>query len=88
MSTPSMHLVSIDLDLMGSDDRDEVVSAQDFLDGVQAKFDGALTLRVGAESHLARVTIIHGVRPKQIAQESLKGRLDESIDAFDVALGA
>ena len=88
MATPSMHLVSIDLDLMGSDDRDKVVRAQNLLDGVQAELDGALTLGVRAESHLARVTIIHGVRPQQIAQESLKGRLDESIDAFNVALVA
>ena len=39
MTTPSVHLVTIDLDLMRSDDGDEIVEAKDLLDRLQAKLD-------------------------------------------------
>lgn len=61
MSAPSVHLVAVDLDLMRSDDRDEVVGAQDLLDGLEAEFDGALTLWIGTEFKFARVAIVHRI---------------------------
>ena len=39
VATPTMHFVAIDLDLMGTDHRDEVVLAQDLLHGVQTELD-------------------------------------------------
>ena len=67
MTTPSVHLVSIDLDLMSTNNRDEVVSSQDLLDGLETELDGAFALRVWTKSHFSRVAIIHWVRPKKIA---------------------
>ena len=88
VTTPSVHLVTIDLHLMRADHRDEVVGAEDLLDWVEAKLDGTLSLRVRAESHLSRVTIVHRVRPEQVAEEALEGWLNEPVDVLDICLGA
>ena len=88
VTTPSVHLVTIDLYLMRSDHRDEVVGAKDLLDWVETELDGTFTLRIRTESHLSRVTIVHRVRPEQIAEETLEGRLDEPVDVLNVCLGA
>ena len=64
MTTPSMHLVSINLDLMSANHRDEIVCPQDLLDGLEAELDGAFALRIRTESHFARVTVVHRVRPQ------------------------
>ena len=64
MSTPSMHLITINLDLMRPNHRDEIVCPQDLLDGFKTELDGAFALRVRTESHFARVTVVHRVRPK------------------------
>ena len=87
MTTPSVHLIAVNLDLMGTDNRNKVVCTQNFLDRVQTEFNRAFTLRVGAETHFARVTVIHWIRPKKITEETLEGWLDESINIFDVGLG-
>ena len=39
MTTPSVHLVAINLDLMRANYRDEVVSSQDLLDGLETELD-------------------------------------------------
>ena len=67
MTTPPVHLVAINLDLMRANYRDEVVSSQDLLHGLETELDGAFALRVWTKSHFARVAIIHRVRPKKIA---------------------
>lgn len=87
VTTPSVHLVSIDLNLVRSDNRNEVVRSQNLLDWVEAELDGALTLRVGTEGLLPRVSVIHRVRPEQVAQEALKRWLNEPVDVVDVRLG-
>ena len=84
IATPSMHLVSINLDLMCTDDADEIVGSQDLLHWLEAKLDRALTLRIRAEAHLASITIVHRVRPKEIAEESLERGFFETIDAIDI----
>ena len=61
VAAPSVHLVAINLDLMSPDDGDKVVGAEDLLDGVEAEFDGALTLGVRTEAHLSGVTVVHRV---------------------------
>ena len=88
MTTPSVHLVPVDLHLMRTDDRNEIVGAQDFLDGVQTEFDRAFTLWVWTEAHLTSVAVIHRIRPKKITKEALERWLDESIDLVDVGLVA
>merc|ERR1712051_762708 len=70
MATPSVHLVAVDLDLMSSDHRYEIVRAQNLLHWIEAELDGALALRVGAESHLSCITVVHGVRPEQVTEEA------------------
>ena len=86
VTTPPVHLVSINLDLMRPNHRNEIVCAEDLLDRFEAKLDGALALGVRAEFHLARVTVVHRVRPEQIAQEALQGRFNETIDIFNICL--
>lgn len=61
VTAPSVHFVSVDLDLVRSNHRNEVVRAQDLLHWVQTELHRAFTLRVGAESHLSSVTIVHRV---------------------------
>jgi len=84
MTTPSVHLVSVYLNLMGANDGDEVVCPQNVLDRVQTEFNGTLTLRVRAEAHLARVAVIHWIRPKQVTKETLERRLLKSIHILDI----
>ena len=86
MATPTMHFVAVNLDLMSTDDRDEVVSPQNLLDRVQAELNRALTLWVGAEALLASVTVVHRVGPEQITEEALERWLNESIHLVDVVL--
>ena len=58
---PTVHFVAIDLDLVGADDRNEVVLAQDLFDRVQSELDGALSLDVLAETEFAGFSIFHRV---------------------------
>ena len=67
VTSPTMHLVSIDLNLMGSNNRDEIVSAQDLFDWFESEFDGTLSLYVLTESNLSSFAVIHWVGPKKIA---------------------
>ena len=39
MATPTMHLVAVNLDLMCTDDRNEVVLAQNLFDRIQSEFN-------------------------------------------------
>ena len=88
MTTPSVHLVPVDLHLMRSDHRNEIVGAQDFFDGVQAEFDRAFTLWVRTEAHLSCIAVIHRIRPKKVTKEALERWFDKSIDLIDVRLVA
>ena len=67
VTSPTMHLVSIDLNLMGSNDRDEIVSAQDLFDWFESEFDGTLSLYVLTESNLSSFAVIHWIGPEEIA---------------------
>ena len=67
VTSPTMHLVSIDLNLMGSNNRDEIVSAQDLFDWFESEFDGTLSLYVLTESNLPSFAVIHWIGPKKIA---------------------
>jgi hypothetical protein len=87
VTSPSVHLVAVYLNLMGADNGDEVVCAQDFLHGVETELDTAFALGVRTEAHLSRVAVVHWIRPEQIAEEALKRWLNESIDGLDVRLG-
>lgn len=71
MSAPTMHFVAINLDLVGANDRDEIVLAQDLLDWVQSKFDRAFSLHVLAEAEFACFAIFHWIGPKKITEESM-----------------
>lgn len=88
MATPSVHLVSINLDLMSTNDRNKVVHSKDLLNGIETELDGTFTLRVRAKAHLASVTVIHWVGPKEIAEEALERGFNESVDALDVCFRA
>ena len=88
MSAPSVHFIAIDLHLMRSNNRDEVVRAQDLLHRVQSKLDGALALWIRTETHLSGIAIVHRVRPEQIAQETFERRLYEPIHIFNISLSA
>jgi len=85
ISTPSMHLVAINLYLMCSDDTNEVIVAQDVFDRIETKLDGAFTLRVRAEAQLASFTIVHGIRPKQITKETFERRFFEAVYPVDIS---
>jgi len=61
VTSPSVHLVAVYLDLMGADNGDEVISAQDFLHGVESELNTAFALGVRAEAHLSRVAVVHWV---------------------------
>ena len=69
---------------MSSNDGNKVVLLENFLDWLKAEFNRALTLDILAEAHLASLFIVHGVRPKQIAQESVERWLDKSINVVNV----
>lgn len=86
MAAPTVHFVAIDLDLMGANDGNEVVLAQDLFDGVQTELDGTLSLHIFAETEFAGFSILHWVGPEEIAEEAVKGRFDESVDRVNVAL--
>lgn len=86
MATPTMHFVSVDLYLMRSNHRDEVVRTQDLLDRLQAELDRAFTLRIWTKFHLACVAVVHRIRPKQITEETFQGWLNEAIDIINVGL--
>ena len=66
MATPTVHFVAINLDLVSTNDRNEVVLTQDFLDWVQSKLDRALSLHILAETEFACLAIFHWIGPKQI----------------------
>ena len=67
VTSPTMHLVSIDLNLMSSNDGDEIVCAQDLFDWFESEFDGTLSLYVLTESNLSSFAVIHWIGPKKIA---------------------
>ena len=67
VTSPTMHLVTINLNLMSSNNRDEIVSAQDLFDWFESEFDGTLSLYVLTESNLSSFAVIHWIGPKKIA---------------------
>ena len=67
MTAPSVHLVSINLDLMSANHRDEVVCPQDLLDGLEAELDGAFALRIRTEPHFERIMVVHRVYHKVLS---------------------
>ena len=87
VAAPAMHLVAIDLHLVGADDGNEVVCAQDLFDRFQSEFDRTLSLDILAEPDLPGLSVVHWVGPEQIAQESLERGLNVPIDGVDVGLG-
>ena len=86
--TPPMHLIAINLHLMRSNHRDEIVGPQDLLHWIQSKLHRTLSLWVRAKSHFSSVTVVHWVGPEQITQETLERWLDEAIHILDIGLGA
>ena len=84
MSAPTVHFVAINLNLMGANDRNEVILSQDLFDWVQSKFDRALSLDILAETELAGFAIFHWIGPKQITEESMKWRLNKSVNGIDI----
>ena len=67
MASPTMHLVTINLNLMGSNNRDEIVSAQDLFDWFESEFDGTLSLYILTKSDLSSFAVIHWIGPEEIA---------------------
>jgi len=61
VAAPTVHFVAIDLDLMGTDDGDEVVLTQNFFHGVQTELDRALSLHILAETEFAGFSVLHRV---------------------------
>lgn len=84
---PSVHFVAVQLHLMSSDDRYEVVFLENLLNWVQSEFDRALALRVFAEPHFASLFVVDWVRPQQVTEEARKRRLNMPVDFVDVRLG-
>ena len=61
VTAPSVHFVAINLDLMSTDNRDEVIGAKNFLHGVKSKLDTAFALWIRTEARLSRVAVVHRV---------------------------
>ena len=61
VASPAVHLVAINLDLMGTNDRDEIVRSKDFLNRIQPEFDRTLSLNILTEAQFSRVLVIHWV---------------------------
>ena len=61
VTTPSVHFIAINLDLMGTNNRDEVVGAKDFLHWVKTKLYTAFALWIRTEARLSRVAVVHWV---------------------------
>ena len=53
--------IAINLDLMGTNNRDEVVGAKDFLHWVKTKLYTAFALWIRTEARLSRVAVVHWV---------------------------
>lgn len=83
-AAPPVHLVPVDLHLVGTDYGYVVVFLDNILDGAEAEPDGALSLRVLKESVLLGFLVVHGVGPEQIAEESFEERFDKPVDRIDV----
>lgn len=67
VAAPAMHLVAVNLHLVGTNDRNEVVGAQDLLDWLKSEFNRTLSLGILAEPDLPSLSVVHRIRPEQIA---------------------
>ena len=69
-STPPVHLVAVNLNLMSSDDREKVILFKYLFDWLEAEFDGALSFLVLHEPNLHADHILDRVSPEQIAENT------------------
>ena len=69
-STPPVHLVAVNLNLMSSDDREKVILLKYLFDWLEAEFDGALSFLVLHEPNLHADHILDRVSPEQIAEDA------------------
>ena len=69
-SSPPVHLVAVNLNLMSSDDREKVILFKYLFDWLEAEFDGALSFLVLHEPNLHADYILDRVSPEQIAENT------------------
>ena len=79
-----MHLVSVDLDLMCSNDRQEIVLLQDLLDWLQSKLETAFSLDVLGVLEVPGLLVAAGIGPEEITEEARKWWLNEPINLVDI----
>lgn len=69
-SSPPVHLVAVNLNLMSSDDRKKVILFKYLFDWFEAEFDRALSFLVLHEPDLHADNIFDRVSPEQIAEDA------------------
>ena len=79
-----MHLVTIYLDLMSSDDRKEVVLLQNLLYWVQAELETAFSLHILGVLQMSGLFVSTWIGPEEIAKETLEGWLNKPVYFVDV----
>ena len=84
IAAPPVHLIAVNLNLMCTDNRDEVVAFQDGFDRLKAEFHGALPLDVLGELDFAGMRVVAGVGPQQVAEEAVERGLDEPVEFVDI----
>lgn len=82
---PLVHLVSLDLGLVGADNRYQPVPLQEAFRQFVAEVVGAATHLVGLKKMLAAsVVTVDGVCPHQVAEEATAGNLPKPINFSDL----
>ena len=69
-SSPPVHLVAVNLNLVSSDNREKVILLKYLFDWFEAEFDRALSFLVLHEPNLHADYILDRVSPEQIAENT------------------
>ncbi len=71
LTSPLVHLVTIELNLMCPDDREQVVLFEEVLDWAKAKLEGTLSFIIVLEIYLRGLTILYWIRPDQVTEKPI-----------------